>query len=269
MMRVDDCRLIVDPPASGAWNMATDEVLLADAIENGIATLRLYQWSEPTLSLGYFQRYADREKHAASRNAAIVRRQSGGGAILHDRELTYSLALPPKHSLTRDAEKLYTAVHRAVAAVLAPHVATTTAGWKLRLRCDDCWLPTNDDRFLCFQRQAKGDLLLVRNAGIQSAKADWPGWKILGSAQRRRQGAILQHGSLLFAKSPAAPELDGLNDLVGTTLNAVDIAGQIARELCVALGFRFRGSGLADERQRLAKELESRKYAAAAWTKRR
>ena len=71
--------------------MAVDEALLIDAAENGVATLRFYQWSEPTLSLGYFQRYDDRDQHAASRECAVVRRQTGGGAILHDRELTYSL----------------------------------------------------------------------------------------------------------------------------------------------------------------------------------
>ena len=79
--------------------MGVDEALLMDAVENGVATLRFYQWSEPTLSLGYFQRYADREQHTASRNCAVVRRQTGGGAILHDRELTYSLALPANHRI--------------------------------------------------------------------------------------------------------------------------------------------------------------------------
>jgi len=93
------CRLIVDRPAPGAWNMAVDEALLDAAVEQGVAALRFYQWSEPTLSLGYFQRHADRDSHAASHDCTLVRRQSGGGAILHDRELTYSLTLrqgPPR-----------------------------------------------------------------------------------------------------------------------------------------------------------------------------
>ena len=57
--------------------MAVDEALLVDAAENGIATLRFYQWSEPTLSLGYFQRYDDRHQHAASRD---VRRRPPANA---------------------------------------------------------------------------------------------------------------------------------------------------------------------------------------------
>jgi lipoate-protein ligase A len=260
---------MVDPPASGPWNMAVDEALLADAIENGLATLRLYQWSEPTLSLGYFQAHDDRNQHAASRQVAVVRRQSGGGAILHDHELTYSLALPAKHPLARHAEKLYTAVHEVVATVLAPYVTATAAGWVFRLRCDDCSLPTSDEPFLCFERQAKGDLLLIQPATNPWANTASPGWKILGSAQRRRQGAILQHGSLLFEKSPAAPELDGLNDLTGTTLSAAEVAAELAGNLDVALNLRLEPHELPDKPRRLALELESRKYAAADWTKRR
>src|SRR3954447_24341632 len=105
-MRVFNCRLIIDPRAPGPHNMAVDEALLIDAAEHNTAALRFYSWNEPTLSLGYFQNYADRHQHAASLACAVVRRQPGGGAILHDRELTYSLALPTNHPLTKQNEKL-------------------------------------------------------------------------------------------------------------------------------------------------------------------
>src|SRR5262245_57717493 len=91
---MSEIRLLSDPPAPGAWNMAVDEVLLTAAAASGQATLRFYTWNEPTLSLGYFQAAADRQQHAASLACTLVRRASGGGAILHDRELTYSVALP-------------------------------------------------------------------------------------------------------------------------------------------------------------------------------
>src|SRR5262245_54691837 len=83
------CRLIVDGAAGGPWNMAVDETLLESAAASGAASLRFYGWSEPTLSLGYFQRAAARQTHATSLGCPMVRRPSGGGAILHDWELTY------------------------------------------------------------------------------------------------------------------------------------------------------------------------------------
>src|SRR5438445_617792 len=83
------CRLIHDLPGDGPWNMAVDEALLEDAARSGRPTLRFYGWAEPTLSLGYFQPYAQRASHPPSSRCAVVRRPTGGGAILHDAELTY------------------------------------------------------------------------------------------------------------------------------------------------------------------------------------
>src|SRR4051794_9804512 len=113
MTKFTRSQLIIDPPCDGAWNMALDEALLLSAERDGIGALRFYTWREPTLSLGYFQPHADRAAHAASKNCTLVRRASGGGAILHDRELTYSIALPRFHHFAHSAEKLYFAAHEA------------------------------------------------------------------------------------------------------------------------------------------------------------
>ena len=110
-------RLLIDPPGSGAWNMAVDETLLEWAAECGGCAWRFYQWSEPTLSLGYFQAF-DAEKSCVP-FSAIVRRLTGGGAILHDRELTYSLVVPAGHALAARRETLYDAVHRSLIETLA------------------------------------------------------------------------------------------------------------------------------------------------------
>ena len=99
-------RLLHDPPAAGAWNMAVDEALLETAADSGVATLRFYQWNEPTLSLGYFQAATDRDQHPASRDCPLVRRASGGGAILHDRELTYSMAMSLPSARSSEATRL-------------------------------------------------------------------------------------------------------------------------------------------------------------------
>ena len=147
---------------------------------------------------------------------AIVRRQSGGGAILHDRELTYSLTLPPGHPLTRDATALYTAVHNAFIAVARAAAADRhSADWQLAL---------NGKRRRSFARAksrssassaARAATCSLSNRDDDSAATNSapPAYKILGSAQRRHRGAILQHGSLLIAQSPAAPELPGWQEL--------------------------------------------------------
>ena len=101
-----ECRLLIDPPGAGAWNMAVDEVLLEWSAEQGGCCWRLYRWQEPTLSLGYFQPYDERRRHPASRDCPAVRRLSGGGAILHDAELTYSLVVPSGHPLAQLLENL-------------------------------------------------------------------------------------------------------------------------------------------------------------------
>src|SRR3569833_2236254 len=92
-----NCRLIVDESRGGELNMAIDE-LLADAAR---PVLRFYAWRPATLSLGYFQAYADRHAHAASLGCPVVRRSSGGGAIVHDHEITYSLVVPVGHPWAR------------------------------------------------------------------------------------------------------------------------------------------------------------------------
>src|SRR5262245_22602381 len=88
------CRLLPTADRSGSANMARDEVLLRSALDRGVASLRFYTWSEPTLSLGYFQAHVERLADPLLAEVAWVRRPTGGAAILHDRELTYALALP-------------------------------------------------------------------------------------------------------------------------------------------------------------------------------
>src|ERR1700682_6410647 len=106
------CRLLIDPPALGAWNMAVDQALLEHAASGGW-TLRFYSWIEPTLSLGYFQAHRDRRTHTASRGLPLVRRASGGGAIVHDHELTYSLSGPAPSTRSSATRRRFCAVHAA------------------------------------------------------------------------------------------------------------------------------------------------------------
>ena len=176
-------RLLVDPPGEGTWNMAVDEAM-ARAVGAGCvpATVRLYGWERPTVSLGYLQRAAsgiDLEACRA-RGVPVVRRLTGGRAVLHAEELTYSVAVPlagPLGGLTvaesfriLSAGLVETLRRLGVSADLGhPGSETGAAG----------------DPGLCF---------LVRRMPAVLVS----GRKLLGSAQRRAQDWLLQHGSLLL-----------------------------------------------------------------------
>ncbi len=277
-MSVLEGRLIIDSARPGACNMAVDEALLIDAAENGIATLRFYGWSEPTLSLGYFQRYEDRQCHPASRDCAIVRRQTGGGAILHDRELTYSLTIPPAHPLAKHNTRLYAVVHQAFINALSPLFEPATARWKLTRREESDHRESAKQPFLCFQRRAYGDVVLVPHEARTShldplrAASQFPeshGSKVLGSAQRRYRGAVLQHGSLLLQRSPSAPELAGLYDLARVPVEADQLAELIGSRLENSLNMPLGAGSLALELQSKVEEITNNKYGSPVWTKRR
>ena len=242
------CRLLIDPPASGAWNMAVDEVLLEWSAASGRCGWRFYGWEEPTLSLGYFQRYEDRRDHAASRECAAVRRASGGGAIVHDAELTYSVVVPGGHPLACRRLVLYEAVHAALVDVLAERGIAASVG------SAPPGAPSQRQPFLCFQRRAPGDVLVG-------------GVKVAGSAQRRSSGAVLQHGSVLLSRSAAAPELDGLDDATGTPIDRDQLIETWLEKLAGRLAMSWRNEPLQDaERHRVA-ALSNGKYGSNGWTR--
>jgi lipoate-protein ligase A len=185
--------------------MAVDEVLL-DAAGNGISSLRFYQWSAPTVSLGHFQGLGEAAIPPRFHQLEIVRRLSGGGAILHHLELTYSCALPADHPCTREPGSIYDHVHAAIIDVFSQR------GVSAQLRGDGAF---PEKPFLCFSRGDGRDIVIGRN-------------KIVGSAQRRRRGAVLQHGSLLLGQSPWAPEFPGIYELTGKQLPVPELSGELA-----------------------------------------
>ena len=92
--------------------MAIDQALLQSAAESGVGTLRIYRWKPATVSLGYFQKCEDRNEHDASQPCPVVRRASGGGAIVHDHELTYSIAIPSADRWATQNRDLFDKVHQ-------------------------------------------------------------------------------------------------------------------------------------------------------------
>ena len=232
--------------------MARDEALLDLVGErDGCAAFRTYGWVEPTLSLGYFQHYAAAEGEPRWRGIPMVRRSTGGGAILHDREITYALAVPRSHPLGRGGVDLYRAVHAAIAGLLE------NAGVVARRRgtVDPAADPSGRP-LLCFADRDPEDLVVA-------------GHKVVGSAQRRRSGAVLQHGSVLLARSPFARELPGLTDLWEADGLVVDWAERLGASLPGALGFRAEPGAWTDRLEDRAVEVEHSVYRDAARLRRR
>lgn len=239
------CGLSIDPPGAGAWNMAVDEVLLDWAAREQGCWLRLYRWTPATLSLGYFQPHAARDQHAASRDCPLVRRLTGGGAILHDDELTYSLVIPAGHPLAVRRDRLYHAVHSALADTLA-ELGVDAQLWPAAQPA-----PASEP-FLCFQRRAPGDLV----AG---------GTKIAGSAQRRRRGAVLQHGSILLGQSASAPELAGLGEILGRAIDAGVFSSLWLPRLAARLQMAWRQDSLTAAQRQQAAAIARERYDNPSW----
>jgi lipoate-protein ligase A len=230
--------------------MAVDEALMLSAAERGEPTLRLYRWEQPTLSLGYFQRVDERHSHAASRDCPLVRRSSGGGAIVHDRELTYSYAVPAANCRQPGAADLYEAFHAALVQVFSH------CGVPARL-CTAAEQPASaDEPFLCFQRRAVGDLL-VGDA------------KLVGSAQRRHRQGLLQHGSILWQRSPRAPELPGLLDLAHVELTTTKLTDQWLRCLTDRLAVEFVAGTLSGKERIMARSRVTDRFGHPGWNSRR
>ncbi len=229
-----------DPPARASWNMALDESLLEDPTS---CWLRFYAWEPHAISLGYFQKIGDFALEAERFD--LVRRPTGGGAILHAHELTFSLALP-EALLPSSVRSSYSLINGALMEALRD------LGVGLRE-------PTDCD-------STAGTWCFAHPVGLDLVQKD--GRKVVGCAQRRRQGRVLHHGSLVLERHPHTDFtgsladcglqkpyalVDGLRDRLGEVLN-LDL-----REVdTVPPPILVR-----------ARELEQQRYASADWTNRR
>jgi len=241
---------MVTPAGSGSWNMAVDQALLQSAQLDRQPCLRLYQWSKPTLSLGYFQPVADRHQHPPTLACPVVRRATGGGAICHDREITYSLVTPIETLAQQNTRQLYDLVHQTIVDELGEHDVIAT------LRPPVPHTAANKEPFLCFLRKTMGDILIGTH-------------KVGGSAQRRQQGIILQHGSLLLKQSPAAPELPGIEDLTPACLDMQQWSAQWCQRLARKLDLHLVHTEIGEKQAEIAREIEQSRFKSDSWTERR
>ena len=245
-------RFLALAPGGPAENMAIDQALLESTGASGVPVLRFYGWSQPTLSLGYFQRLADRSLHQDSESLPCVRRGSGGGAIVHHHELTYSIAIPLTKLEAGPRFDLYRKIHSAVIETLSGFGVTAVS-----FRSMGTTLPAPaDQKFLCFQRRSDEDLIVS-------------GYKVLGSAQRKTREAVLQHGSLLLRASRFAPQLPGVSDLCSQHLSTQQLADALLRRLGQRFGVSWRRDKLTDIEDRRASELVTQRFEAQNWMNRR
>lgn len=172
-------RLLTAPPKSGAYNMAVDAAVAAAVGAGAVPpTLRLYAWDPPCLSLGYAQSIADVDMARLRQQGwEVVRRPTGGRAILHTDELTYSVAVPADHPL---AEGSVVDSYRRISTALLAALEALGAQPHADPQSKDA---VRDKSPVCFETPSHYEITV-------------DGRKLVGSAQARRGNSVLQHGTL-------------------------------------------------------------------------
>ena len=235
-------RLIESWDAAPEFNMGLDEALLNDP--EAPPTLRLYTWSPDTLSLGYFQKWADAPGTESA--GAVVRRITGGGAIHHTRELTFSIVLPQSHALFRGPVPLsYGRIHEALIAALSEFGVEASLAGQAGLLSD------REKTGMCFHESTPLDVA-------------WGGRKGVGSAQRRRGGRVLHHGSIKLGSTPLEGDIATLEAYLPADEPLGALAPVLLRAIETSFAVRLEpGDATASERsaaQRLGERYLSRAF---------
>ncbi len=162
-------------PHPAALNMAIDEALLGSA---AAPILRYYRWQRPSVSFGYFGRYAEVEAHSDSRE--IVRRWTGGGIVPHGDDLTYSVIVPAGHPFfARSSPEVYRALHEAIRGALQESGISTELSSGAAPKISEA----------CFANAVRADVMIR-------------GRKIAGAAHRRSRAGLLHQGSIQYPDLP-------------------------------------------------------------------
>lgn len=213
----------------GWYQMAIDHSMLISTSTDGIARIRTYFWSQPTISLGYFQDYRKFISAYPHLNRLdMVRRITGGGAILHDTEITYSITIPEKVPFfSREPSYLYTKLHKAI--IEAIEEILNIDGLSLRSDLDpSSYRSIKDEPEFCFARKAPTDIIFRER-------------KVAGSAQRRTKRAILQHGSIIYSSRFLDQPSISLEEITKSPLRPAIIdrlSRKIITNIVNILGFR-------------------------------
>ena len=265
-------RLLITPPTRGAWNMAADESIL-EHIGRGEAlpTLRLYAWDPPCLSLGHAQPFSDVDITRLKEHGwEVVRRLTGGRAILHTDELTYSVIAPTNEP--RVEGSVLESYNRLAQALL---LAVKSLDISVEMKEGK---PNNSatPNPVCFEVPSTYEITVNEK-------------KLIGSAQARKKEGVLQHGSLPLtgdlmricqalkfeneaAREHAAKRLLERATTVESALG-VEISWEKAQQAFIhafeaQLGLSFERGALSESESQRAEELIKEKYAHPAWTER-
>jgi lipoate-protein ligase A len=238
--------------------MALDHAL-AECVGDDRAVVRFYAWDPHTISFGRNEPTAGRYDREAARAAglAFVRRPTGGRAVLHAHEVTYGVMVPVR--ALGGARAAYQRIHGGLVEGLRG------LGVRAELAADGVVLAP--DAGPCFRAPAPGEVV----AG---------GRKLVGSAQVRLGGAILQHGSVILrGDQEALARLTGGEDdpsspasiekELGRSVGFVEVREALAEGLRLALGGRWAEGDYHPPEIRRADELEGERYARDSWTWRR
>ncbi|MGZ9233891.1 MAG: lipoate--protein ligase family protein [Anaerolineales bacterium] len=265
-------RLIITPPKRGAWNMAVDEAIL-ERIGQGesLPTLRLYAWDPACLSLGHTQPFADVDTaRLKERGWDVVRRATGGRAILHTDELTYSVTGSAEEPvLTGGVLESYNRLAQAL------FLAVKELGLPVEIK----ERKTNDNSIpnpVCFEVPSTYEITVN-------------GKKLIGSAQARKKEGVLQHGSLpltgdltricqalTFENEPARQtasqrlltKATTVESALGRVVTWETAAQAFVRAFETQLGLCLEKGELSESESRRAEKLAEEKYDHPAWTER-
>ena len=273
-MTSNQWRLLHSSPASGSWNMALDEALL-EAVQAGDSppTLRLYDWEPATLTLGYAQAIDNVDlKRLADKGWGIVRRPTGGRAILHVDEITYSVVAPASEErvaggVLESYKRLSQALLRSVELLDVPAIGKEKSGKRQK---------PSEPNPICFEAPSDYEITV-------------DGKKLLGSAQARRKEGVLQHGSLpLYGdiaritevltfsdddkRKRAAERVRGsaatVESAIGRKVEWAEAAEAFAKGFSEALDLELVTGDLSAQEIEAAQRWEKEKYATEEWTRR-
>ncbi len=241
-------RLIIDGPRDAATNMAIDKAIMK---MTEIPTVRFYQWDPPAVSIGYFQNLEGEVdiKRCEELGIGYIRRITGGGAVFHDKEVTYSISIPEENSFfSKDLHESYKAICGAI-----------ISGFK-NLGLNAEYSPLND--------------IVINNK------------KISGCAQTRREKKLLQHGTLLMAVDPEkmfsvlkVPDekikdklissirdrVTSVSNQLGKNISYIEMVKAMRKGFEDYFGILFLNGELTEEEKKLSQEIKKDQFDKKEW----